>query len=91
MLASQEGGWEMTVVCYLTTLPVSILYSVDDGMMNKYGAVCGMRIDRENRSARRKPTPVPLSEPQMSHELTWDRTRAVAMGSIKRQKQSNLK
>jgi hypothetical protein len=40
-----------------------------------------MRIDRGNRSTRRKPAPVPLCPPQIPHDLAWDRTRAVAVGS----------
>jgi hypothetical protein len=46
-----------------------------------YGAVGGMRIGRGNRSTRRKPAPVPLCPPQIPHDLTWDRTRAAAVGS----------
>jgi hypothetical protein len=46
-----------------------------------YGAIGGMRIGRGNRSTRRKPAPVPLFPPQIPHDLTWDRTRAAAVGS----------
>jgi hypothetical protein len=46
-----------------------------------YGAVGGMRIDRGNRSTRRKPASVPLCPPQIPHDLTWDRTQAAAVGS----------
>jgi hypothetical protein len=42
--------------------------------------VGGMRIGRGNRSTRRKPAPVPLCPPQIPHDLTWDRTRAAAVG-----------
>jgi hypothetical protein len=45
------------------------------------GAVGGMSISRGNRSTRRKPAPMPLSPPQIAHDVTWDRTRAAAMGS----------
>jgi hypothetical protein len=45
------------------------------------GAVGGMRICRESRSTRRKPLPVPLCQPQIPHELTWDRTRSATVGS----------
>jgi hypothetical protein len=48
---------------------------------NDYGAVGGMRIGRGNGSTRRKPAPVPLGPPQIPHDLTWDRTRAAAVGS----------
>jgi hypothetical protein len=40
-----------------------------------------MKIDRGNRSTRRKPAPVPLCPPQIPHELIWARTRAAAVGS----------
>jgi hypothetical protein len=60
-------------------------------MIDKYGAVSGVRTGRENSRTRKKPIPVPLSEPRMPHELTWDRTQAAGVGSRKRQKESNLK
>jgi hypothetical protein len=44
------------------------------------GTVGGM-IDRGNRSIRRKHAPVALYPPQISHDLTWARTRAVAVES----------
>jgi hypothetical protein len=50
-------------------------------MTTEYGAVGGMRIDRGNRSTRRKLAPVPLCPPQIPHDLTWDRMRAAAVGS----------
>jgi hypothetical protein len=43
------------------------------------GAVGGMRIGRGNRSTRRKPANLPLCPPQISHELTWARTRTAAV------------
>jgi hypothetical protein len=43
--------------------------------------VGGMIISRGNRSTRRKPAAVPLCPPQVLHDLTWDRTRAAAVGS----------
>jgi hypothetical protein len=55
-------------------LSVSGLYSVDDKMINEYGAVGGMRIGRGNGITRRKPAQVPLCPPQIPHDLTWDRT-----------------
>jgi hypothetical protein len=63
-----------------TPASVGLLYQplmIDDD----YGAVGGMRIGRGNRSTRRKPVPVPLCPPQIPHDLTWDRTRAAAVGS----------
>jgi hypothetical protein len=45
------------------------------------GVVGGMKIWRGNRSTQRKSAPVPLCPPQIPHDLTWDRTRAPAVGS----------
>jgi hypothetical protein len=45
------------------------------------GVVGGMKIVKGNRSTRRKPPPVPLCPPQIPLDLTWDRTRAAAVGS----------
>jgi hypothetical protein len=63
-----------------TSTTVGLLYQprmIDDDN----GVVGGMRIGRGNRSTRRKPAPVPLCPPQIPHDLTWDRTRAAAVGS----------
>jgi hypothetical protein len=64
-----------------TSATVGLLYQprmIDD---DDYGAIGGMRNGRANRSTRRKPAPVPLCPPQIPHDLTWDRTRAAAVGS----------
>jgi hypothetical protein len=45
------------------------------------GEIGGMMIDRGNRSAQRKPASLPLSPPQIPHNLTWARTRAAAVGN----------
>jgi hypothetical protein len=45
-------------------------------MINKYEAVCEMRISRGNWSAS-----VQLCPPRIPHGLAWDRPWAVAMGS----------
>jgi hypothetical protein len=45
------------------------------------GAVGGMRIGRGNRNTKRKPAPVPICQPQISHDLTWDRTQAASVVS----------
>jgi hypothetical protein len=45
------------------------------------GWISGMRIGRGNRSARRKPAPVPLYPPQIPHYLSRARNQAVGMGS----------
>jgi hypothetical protein len=39
------------------------------------GAIGGMKIGRGNRSIRRTPAPVPLCPQQITHDLTWARTR----------------
>jgi hypothetical protein len=44
-------------------------------------AIGGMKIGRGNWSTRRKPAPAPLCPPQISHDQTWARTRAAAVGS----------
>jgi hypothetical protein len=62
-----------------TNWPIVPAPDVDND--DECGAVGGMRIDRGNRSTRRKPTPVPLFLPQIPHDQTWARTRAVAVGS----------
>jgi hypothetical protein len=67
------GGVRLSPLC--TSGTVGLLYQprmIDD---DDYGAVGGMRIGRGNRSTRRKAAPVPL------YDLTWDRTRAAAVGS----------
>jgi hypothetical protein len=53
----------------------------DDDDDDECGAFGGMRIGRENRRTRRKHFPVPLSPPQIPHDLTWTRIRAAAVGS----------
>jgi hypothetical protein len=45
------------------------------------GAVGGMRIGSGNRSTKRKPAPVPLSPPQIPHDLTWARARLLTAGT----------
>jgi hypothetical protein len=51
---------------------------IDD---DECGAVGEMRIGRGKRSTRRKPAPVLLCPPQITHDLTKARTRAAAVGS----------
>jgi hypothetical protein len=64
-----------------TSATIGLLYQPRMINDDDYGAVGGMRIDRGNRSTRRKPSPVPLCPPQIPHDLTWDRTRAAAVES----------
>jgi hypothetical protein len=63
-----------------TSATVGLLYQprmIDDD----YGAVGGMSIGRGNRRTRRKPAPVPLHFVHHKSHMTWDRTRAAAVGS----------
>jgi hypothetical protein len=48
---------------YLMMLSVSKLYSLNDKMINEYGAVGGIKVDRWNQSMQRKVLPLPLSAP----------------------------
>jgi hypothetical protein len=51
------------------TLRVGEPYSVDDRMINEYGALEEMKIGRENRSSRRKCTIVLLCPLQILYDL----------------------
>jgi hypothetical protein len=51
-------------------------HMIDDGYC---GAIGGMKIG--NQSTWRKPAPVPLRPPQITHDLTWALTQATAVGS----------
>jgi hypothetical protein len=50
---------------------------IDD---DERGAIGGM-IGKGNRSTERKPVPLPLCPRLISHDLNWDRTQTVAVGS----------
>jgi hypothetical protein len=73
------GGVRLSPLGTLAT--VGLLYQ--PRMIDDYGAVDGMRIGRGNQSTWRKPAPVPLCSPQIPHDLTWDRTRAATVGSLR--------
>jgi hypothetical protein len=45
-------------------------------MMNNECGLVGIRTDKGNQSAWRKPAPVPCSPSQVPHSMTWDRTWA---------------
>jgi hypothetical protein len=64
------------------TLSTLRLCSVGDSMVNEYGAVGGMRIDRGNRCTRTKPAPVPFCPQQIQHNITRDRTRGTAVSRL---------
>jgi hypothetical protein len=67
-------GGETESTCYVSHY-LAYCTSPDD---DECRAVGGMRIVRRNRSTRIKPAPMPLCPP---HDLTWDWTRAAAVGS----------
>jgi hypothetical protein len=56
-------------------------YSVHDKMINEYEAVSEVRIGRRNCGTEIKFSPLPPCSPQIPHDLTWDQTRAAAIGS----------
>jgi hypothetical protein len=60
-------GWDWV---HLVRRPLTCLLYQPRMMDDECGAVGGMRIGSGNRSTRRKPTPVPLCPPQISHYLT---------------------
>jgi hypothetical protein len=64
-----------------TASPSGLLYKPRMIDERDCGAIGGMRIDRGNRSTRRKHAPAPLCPPRISHDQTRARTRAAAVGS----------
>jgi hypothetical protein len=50
---------------FLMTLSLSRQYNVGDGMING-----GVKIRRRTQSTRRKPAPLPISPPQIPHNLS---------------------
>jgi hypothetical protein len=61
-----------------TAATTGLLYQpqmIDD---SDCGAVGGMKIGRENRRTRRKPTTAPLCQSQIPRDQTRTRTRAAA-------------
>jgi hypothetical protein len=63
------------------TLWVLTLYSVDDRMINVYGAAGGTVTDGINWSTRRKSVPMPLCPPQIPHDQNWEWTQVTMLGS----------
>jgi hypothetical protein len=62
----------VSLIIYLSMLSVLTLYTVDDRVINGYGAAAGMIIGRGNQSTQRKPAPLPPCPPQTPHYLTLD-------------------
>jgi hypothetical protein len=52
----------------------------DYRMINECGAVAGMRTGRRNYIPGENP-PMPFSLSQISYDLTWDQTCAIAVGN----------
>lgn len=50
-------------------------------MIDEYRAIGGIETGRRNRNTMRKPAPVTLFPPQITDNLTGDRTRVTAVGS----------
>jgi hypothetical protein len=51
---------KFSLLCYSVLLSVLRQYSIENRMINKYGAVCGVRIRRGNQSTSIKPAAMPL-------------------------------
>jgi hypothetical protein len=66
---------------YLTTLSVLRPHSVDDRMINEYGAVGEYKLTGKPELLGQKSTPVPLWPSQAVLNLTWDGTLAAEVGS----------
>jgi hypothetical protein len=71
-------GWDWV---HLVRRPLVGLLYQPRMIHDKCGVVCGMRMDKGNRSTRRKPAPAPLCPPQIPHDLTRAWTLAAAVGS----------
>jgi hypothetical protein len=71
-------GWDSPLGTAATTCLLYQPRMIDDG---DCGTIGGMKIGRGNRSTWRKPVPEPHCPPQIPHEQTRARTRAVAVGS----------
>jgi hypothetical protein len=69
------------------------LYSVDDKMINEYGAIGGMRIDKGDWNMCSKPAPLPRCPPHIPHDLAYNLIWAAAvrgLSSVTAQKSSNM-
>lgn len=69
-----------SLFCYLITLSVLRLYSVNAMSTNEFGGVCGMISVKGDLSTWRKPSTLPLCLPKFLHDLTWDWTWSAAVG-----------
>jgi hypothetical protein len=72
-------GWNRV---HLVRRPIfGLLYQPRMIDEDQCGTDDGMRTGRGNRTTRRKPAPVPLCPPQISHDMTWTRTSTDAEGN----------
>jgi hypothetical protein len=72
----------LMILSLLFNNAASIKACVSDRMINKCGAVGGMRNGRGNSSTQRKSTPVALCPSQMLCDLNWDQTQAAVVRNI---------
>jgi hypothetical protein len=73
-------GWDETSVLLVRRSLFGLLHQprmIDD----ERGTVDGMRIGGGHGRTRRKPIPLSLCPPQISHDLTWNRTWGAAVES----------
>jgi hypothetical protein len=75
------GGVRLSPLGTSATISSIIPAPDDDDDDDEYKVVGGMRTGKGSRNTLRKPAPVPLCPPQIPHNLTWDRTGVVAVGS----------
>jgi hypothetical protein len=54
--------------------------SINDRMINEYGTMGRMKINREHISTRRNPPHCHFLHPKIRHDQTWDWTRDAAVG-----------
>lgn len=71
-------GWEHTHFVHELLFDVLSQPLMTD---DERGTVCEMRINRGNQSTWRKIVPISIGTPQILHNLTWDWTQAIAVGS----------
>lgn len=69
-----------SLVSYLTLLSLTRLYSVNDMVINEYGAVSVTETGRSNGSTQRKPVLISFYPSQISQDLSPDRIWAAMMG-----------
>jgi hypothetical protein len=77
-LNSHSGGWSPNESTGTSATEWPIVPAPGDYDDAEFG---GIKIDRGNRSTRRKPAPAPLCPPQIPLDQTWAQTRAAAVGS----------